>query len=308
MYRYLARRLLQAIPVLIGTTLLIYLMVYLLPGDPARALAGDRRSDPVVVDMLREKYHFNDPFLVQYWHYITGIVQGDFGTTVRGRDVGEIMAERFPWTINLALTAIVIEAAVGVVAGIMAALRRGKFFDNLVLIATLMMISIPTFVTGFILQLLVGVEWQVLPVSFNEADGFKAYILPGYVLASLSLAYVTRLMRTSLVETMRSDYVRTAVAKGLPQQRVVLRHGVRNALIPVITFLGADLGALMGGAIITERIFNIPGVGGQLAQSVYLRERPVVVGMVTALVLIYIVANLLVDMLYAVLDPRIRYE
>ncbi|WP_436775987.1 ABC transporter permease [Yinghuangia sp. YIM S09857] len=308
MYRYLARRLLQAIPVLIGATLLIYLMVYLLPGDPARSLAGDRQSDPTVVAMLREKYHLDDPFLVQYWNYITGIVQGDFGTTVRGRDVGDIMAERFPWTVNLALTAIVIESVVGIIAGIMAALRRGKFFDNLVLIATLMLISIPTFVTGFILQLLVGVEWGVLPVSFNEDDGFKAYILPGYVLASLSLAYVTRLMRTSLAETMRTDYVRTAVAKGLPQQRVVLRHGVRNALIPVITFLGADLGALMGGAIITERIFNIPGVGGQLAQSVYLRERPVVVGMVTALVLIYIVANLLVDMLYAVLDPRIRYE
>ncbi|UGQ09450.1 ABC transporter permease [Yinghuangia sp. ASG 101] len=308
MYRYLLRRLLQAIPVLIGTTLLIYTMVYFLPGDPARAMAGDRRQDPVVVEMIRDKYHFNDSFFSQYWHYLTGIFQGDFGTTVRGRAVGDIMAERFPWTINLALVALLIEAVVGIVAGIFAALNRGKFFDNLVLIVTLMMISIPTFVTGFILQLLVGVEWQILPVSFNERDGFKAYIMPGYVLASLSLAYVTRLMRTSLAETMRSDYVRTAVAKGLPHSRVVMRHGVRNALIPVVTFLGADLGALMGGAIITERIFNIPGVGGQLAQSVYLRERPVVIGMVTALVLIYIVGNLIVDMLYAVLDPRIRYD
>ena len=139
-------------------------------------------------------------------------------------------------------------------------------------------------------------------------DGFRSYILPGFVLAMLSIAYLTRLTRTSLMETLRADYVRTAIAKGMPRRRVLGRHALRNSLIPMVTYLGADLGTLMGGAVITETIFNLPGFGQQLFQSVYLRENPVVVGIVTVLVLVYIVANLIIDLLYAVLDPRIRYE
>jgi peptide/nickel transport system permease protein/oligopeptide transport system permease protein len=163
-------------------------------------------------------------------------------------------------------------------------------------------------VLGSVLQLELGVNLKLTPVAGIDKGWPQSYILPAIVLASVSMAYIARLVRTSMVESLRADYVRTAVAKGLPRRRVIGLHALRNSLIPVVTFLGYDLGALMGGAIITERVFNMPGIGQQLAQSVSLREGPVVVGLVTLLVLIYLVANLLVDLMYAVLDPRIRYE
>ncbi|WP_327680361.1 ABC transporter permease [Kitasatospora sp. NBC_00458] len=314
MGRYVVRRIIQAIPVILGATFLIYALVFLLPGDPITALAGEKRQDPAVVAVLRDRYNLDDPFFLQYWHYLVGLFQGDFGEDYRGNQVVDVMKTAFPYTINLALIAIVIEMVVGITAGVIAALRRGRFIDNVVLISTLMVISIPVFVIGFVLQLVLGVKLNTdlgidfFPVSFNEEAGLRSYLLPAYVLASTSLAYVARLTRTSLIEVMRADYVRTAVAKGLSPLRVVVRHGLRNALIPIVTFLGMDLGGLMGGAVITEGIFNIPGVGHQLFQSVYLRERTIVVGIVSALVMVYLFANLVVDLLYAVLDPRIRYE
>ncbi|MQS13842.1 ABC transporter permease [Streptomyces kaniharaensis] len=314
MGRYVIRRLIQAIPVLLGATLLIYALVHYLPGDPVQALAGEKRADPIVAEMIRQKYHLNDPFLLQYWNYISGVFQGNLGESLTGRSVSDMIGDAFPYTVNLAVVAFVIEAVVGIAAGVMAALRKGKFLDQLVLISTLLVISVPVFVTGFILQLVLGVQLKnsygidFFSVSFNEDDGLRAYLLPAFVLASLSLAYVARLTRTSLMETMRADYVRTAVAKGLKRRRVIGRHALRNALIPIVTFLGADLGGLMGGAVITEKIFNIHGIGGLLAQAVYQKQGTIIVGVVTLLVMIYLVTTLIVDMLYAVLDPRIRYE
>ncbi|MEU3170287.1 ABC transporter permease [Streptosporangium sp. NPDC006930] len=312
MGRYILRRLIQSIPVLLGATLLIYAIVFALPGDPIAALAGEKRIDPNIVAILREQYHLNDPFLVQYWYYITGLFGGDFGTTFAGVGVGEIMAGKFQVTINLAATALVMEAVIGVGLGLYAALRQGRAGDSMILASTLVLISIPTLVTGFVLQLLLGVKLKqagidLFPVA-GVTEGWRSYLLPGFVLAGTSIAYLTRLARNSLVEILRADYIRTAVAKGLPRRRIVGRHALRNALIPLVTYLGADLGVLMGGAVITETIFNLPGIGQQLFSSVYLREQPVVVGIVTVLVLIYILANLVVDLLYAVLDPRIRYE
>jgi len=308
MGRYAARRLIQAIPVLIGVTFIIFCLVFALPGDPIQALAGEKRADPNVAAMLRAQYHLNEPLYQQYWHYISGVFTGDLGQTYNGREISDIVSERFPVTLNLALTSFAIEAVIGIVAGIFSALKKGKFIDNVVLISTLVLISIPVFVLGSVLQLELGVNLKITPVAGIEKGWPQSYILPAIVLASTSMAYIARLTRTSMGESVRADYVRTAVAKGLPRRRVIGVHALRNSLIPVVTFLGMDLGALMGGAIITERVFNLPGLGGQIAQSVYLRERPVVVGLVTLLVLIYLVANLLVDLLYAVLDPRIRYE
>ncbi|WP_432157693.1 ABC transporter permease [Streptomyces sp. bgisy153] len=308
MGRYVIRRLIQAIPVIVGATFLIFCLVFALPGDPIQALAGDKRANPVIVDVLREHYHLNDPLWKQYLYYMGNLLTGDLGETYRGRPVTELLSERFPITLKLALTAFAFEVIIGVAAGIMTALRKGKFLNNLVMISTLVLISIPVFVLGSVLQLLLGVKMDLLPIAGTEDGWPTSYILPGFVLGGLSMAYITRLTRTSLIETMRSDYIRTAVAKGLPRRRVIGVHALRNSLIPVVTYLGIDLGALMGGAIITERVFNLPGLGGQIAQSVYLREQTVVVGLVTLLVVIYLLANLLVDLLYAVLDPRIRYE
>ncbi|ORT61179.1 ABC transporter permease [Streptomyces sp. CB03238] len=306
MGRYVIRRLLQAIPVLLGATILLYCLVFLLPGDPIQALAGEKKADPNIRAILREQYHLNDPLYQRYWYYISGVMTGDFGTDFTGREVSEIMSETFPVTLKLAGIAFLVEAVVGIVAGVFAALGRGKFLDNLVLLSTLLLVSIPVFVLGNVLQLVLGVQWALVPISYSAED-ITTLFLPGVVLASVSLAYIARLTRTSMIETMRSDYVRTATAKGLSRPRVIVRHGLRNALIPIVTYLGVDLGALMGGAIITERIFNIPGIGGTLYQAVYLRQGTTVVSIVTVLVLVYIAANLLVDLLYAVLDPRIRY-
>jgi oligopeptide transport system permease protein len=308
MGRYVLRRLLQIVPVFIGTTFLIFALVFALPGDPAQKLAGERRADPAVVTQLNREYNLNDPLLVQYAKYMGRLVQGDLGKTFTGREVTDILAERWPVTMRLALTAFAVELVIGILAGVLAGLRRGGFVDNLVLVSTLVVISIPIFVIGFTLQLLLGVRFPVFPVA-GISDGWpRSYLLPGIVLGSVSLAYVARLTRTSLVENVRADYVRTAVAKGLSRRRVIGVHALRNSLIPVVTFLGADLGSLMGGAVVTEGIFNIPGIGDQLFDSVNLGEAPTVVGLITALVLVYLLSNLVVDLLYAVLDPRIRYE
>jgi peptide/nickel transport system permease protein/oligopeptide transport system permease protein len=305
--RYVVRRLLQAVPVFIGTTFIIFALVYALPGDPIRALSGDKPVSPSVYRELTQRYNLDDPLLVQYGKYLAGLFHGDFGQSFRGREVSEIMAERFPVTIRLSLVAFAFEILVGIVAGVLAGLRKGSFVDNLVLVSTTLVVSIPVFVLGFTAQILLGVKLHWFPIA-GVSDGWFSYLLPGLVLGALSLAYVARLTRTSLVENLRADYVRTATAKGLPRSRVVGRHALRNSLIPVVTYLGIDLGALMGGAIVTEGIFNIPGVGQQVFLSIRAQEGPVVVGIVTALVIVFIVANLFVDLLYAVLDPRIRYE
>lgn len=313
MGRYVIRRLIQAIPVLLGTTFLIFAIVYALPGDPVQALAGEKRVDPVFAAEIRERFHLNDPLIVQYGYYLRDIVTGDFGTTFRGFPVSSIFEGKFQVTLNLALTALFFEAVIGIGLGLIAALRRGRWEDQAVLAFTLLLVSVPTLVSGFVLQLWLGVGLKnatgvaFFPVA-GIADGWRSYLLPGLVLAGVSIAYLTRLTRTSLMETLRADYIRTATAKGLGRGRILGRHALRNSLIPLVTFLGADLGQLMGGAVITETIFNLPGIGRQLFDSVYLREQPVVVGIITVLVLVYILANLIVDLLYAVLDPRIRYE
>jgi peptide/nickel transport system permease protein/oligopeptide transport system permease protein len=307
MGRYLIRRILLFIPVFIGTTFLIFTLVFLIPGDPIRALAGDRQMSQSTLDALNDRYHLNEPFLTQYGLYVGGIVQGDFGTDFRGREVTEIMAERIPVTFRLAIYAFIFEVILGILAGILAGIRKGGFMDNLLLVSTTAVISIPIFVLAFLAQLLLAVKFDLFPVA-GIRDGNWSYILPAIVLGSVSLAYIARLTRTSLVENLRADYVRTATAKGLRRTRVVGVHAMRNSLIPVITYLGVDLGALMGGAIITETVFNLPGLGRAVFDAVGRQEGTVVVGIVTFLVLIYMVSNLVVDMMYAVLDPRIRYE
>ncbi|HZI96995.1 MAG TPA: ABC transporter permease [Actinomycetales bacterium] len=307
MGRYVARRLLLTIPVIIGATFLIFALVYALPGDPIRALAGDRPFSPAVAAQLREEFNLNDPLWLQYLKYMGGLVQGDLGTDFQGREVMDIVLLRLPVTAKLAGMAVLIETVIGLIAGILAGIRRGSFFDNLVLVSTITVVSVPIFVLGFIAQYVVGLRLGILPVAgLNE--GLRSYILPGFILASTSLAYIARLTRTSLAENLRNDYVRTARAKGLRTRTVIGKHTLRNSLIPVVTFIGADVGALMGGAIVTETVFNIPGLGRATFEAILSQEGAVVVGIVSLLVFFYIFFNLVVDILYALLDPRIRYE
>jgi ABC-type dipeptide/oligopeptide/nickel transport system permease component len=305
--RFVARRLLLAIPVLLGASFIVFYLVYALPGDPIRALAGDRPLSPGVVAELRERYNLDDPFIAQYLKYLGGLLHGDLGVDFSGREVSETIAQRLPVTLKLAITALVIEAVVGLVAGVLAAIRRNGFLDNLVLVSTTLLVSIPVFVLGFTVQYFLGVKLGWFPIS-GVNDGWRSYVLPGMVLAALSLAYVARLTRTSLVENLRQDYVRTARAKGLPERSVVGRHALRNSLIPVVTFLGADFGALMSGAIVTEGVFNLPGLGGAVFSAVRSQEGALVVGITTFFIFVYIFFNLVVDVLYAALDPRIRLD
>ncbi|WP_406838750.1 ABC transporter permease [Streptomyces sp. AHU1] len=306
MGRYVIRRLLQMIPVFIGATLLIFVMVNVM-GDPIAGLCGERKCDPATAAQLRAEFGLDKPLWQQYLTYLGNIFTGDFGTAFNGQPVTELMSTAFPVTIRLTIVAIFFEIIIGITLGVITGLRRGKPVDTGVLLLTLVVISVPTFVTGLLAQLVLGVQWGWIQPSVSSDATFGELIVPGLVLASVSLAYVTRLTRTSIAENKRSDYVRTAVAKGLPRRRVTIRHLLRNSLIPVVTFIGTDIGALMGGAIVTERIFNIHGVGYQLYQGIVRQNTQTVVGFVTILVLIFMVANLLVDLLYAVLDPRIRY-
>ncbi|MFI0486967.1 ABC transporter permease [Actinomadura sp. 9N215] len=308
MWQYAVRRLLQAVPVFIGTTLLIYAMVFALPGDPIQALAGDKPVPENVLQTLRDRYNLNDPLLVQYAKYMWGLVQGDLGENYTGQSVSEMLSGRWTVTAQLAITAWVFELLMGIVLGVWAGLRRGKLADTLVLGGTTLVIAVPVFVIGYVAQLLFGLHWQIFPTAGTDDGWPTSYLLPGIVLGSLGLSYVARLTRTSLAENLRADYVRTAHAKGLSRARVVGRHALRNSLIPVVTYLGVDFGNLMGGAIVTEGIFNLPGIGQQVFQSIQLKEGPVVVGAVTVLVLIFLLVNVVVDLLYGVLDPRIRYE
>ncbi len=308
MLRYIGRRLLQTIPVFFGATFLIFAMVYLMPGDPVAALGGDRGLSEAAAAQIRAQYNLDKPFWMQYLLYLKGVFTLDFGTAFNGQKVTSIMATAFPTTAKLAIYALAIETFLGIALGVVAGMRRGKWFDSTILVVSLLLISVPTFVLGFVLQYVLGVQLAILPTTASASVDLRSLTMPAMVLGGVSLAYVIRLTRQSVSENVSADYVRTARAKGLSGGVVMTRHILRNSLIPVATFIGGDLGALMGGAIITEGIFNIHGVGGTLWSAIIKGEPQTVVSVTTVLVLVYIIANLLVDLLYAVLDPRIRYE
>ncbi|MGH4034651.1 ABC transporter permease [Actinomycetota bacterium Odt1-20B] len=308
MGRYVARRLLQMIPVFIGTTLLIFLMVNVLPGDPVAALWGDKPPDPTQVAQIKHDRGLDLPLWQQYLHYMGGLFQGDFGNTIAGnRPVLDEITQAFPVSLRLAAMAWTFELVVGISLGVLAGVRRGRVIDNTVTLFTLIVISVPIFVIGLLCQLYLGNEWNVITPTVQDSENMGQLLVPAVVLGMVGLAYVARLTRTSIAENRSADYMRTAVAKGLPRRRIITRHLLRNSLIPVVTYLGTDIGTLMGGAVITEGIFNVTGVGNLLFTALQRREGAVIVGIVTVLVLVYLLASLIVDLLYAVLDPRIRY-
>ncbi|AXG80069.1 ABC transporter permease [Streptomyces paludis] len=308
MGRYVARRLLQMIPVFIGSTLLVFSMMYALPGDPVRALAGEQAVDPAQIAAMKKDLGLDLPLWHQYWNYLTGLLQGDFGTQIAsGQPVADIIADAFPITARLTIFAFAFTVVVGISMGVFAGLKADSLRDRALLILTLLLISVPSFVLAFLGRYLFAFELGWVAPNVSGDPSWDELILPAVVLGSLSLAYVARLTRTSVAENLRSDYMRTAVAKGLPRRRIIGVHLLRNSMIPVVTFLGTDLGALMGGAVVTEGIFNVKGVGWSVFGALKQREGATVVGIVTLIVVVYLVASLLVDLLYAVLDPRIRY-
>jgi oligopeptide transport system permease protein len=276
--------------------------------DPLQALAGERPITESQRQALTERYQLDDPFLTQYWYYMKGLLTGDFGTSLTGRKISEMLETAWPITLKLAVMAVVIAAVIAITAGVYSAIRRGGAFDNVTLVATLVLLSMPIVVIAPLAQLLFGIQLGWFPPTASAKATFYQLLLPAFVLASSVLATQLRVTRTSVAENLRADYVRTARAKGLSSRRVTGVHVLRNSLIPVITLIGVDLGNLMSGAIVTEGVFNIPGVGFNLARGIRTEDGPLVVGFVSALVIVFLVVNLIVDLLYAALDPRIRYE
>ncbi len=308
MFRYIVRRLLQMVLTFFGATFLVYALMFANQNDPLQALAGERPITESQRIALTERYHLDEGFFMQYWYYMKGLMTGDFGTSLTGRKILDMMMDAWPVTARLALIAIVIAAVFSVTAGVYAAIRRGGIFDNVTLVLTLVLLAMPIVVIAPLFQLIFGIQLGWFPPTATRDATFWQLLLPAIVLACIVIAPEMRVTRTSVVENLRADYVRTARAKGLTRVRVIWVHVLRNSLIPVVTLIGVDLGTLLAGAIVTEHVFNIPGVGFNLARAINTEDGPLVVGFVSILVILFLFINLLVDLLYAALDPRIRYE
>ncbi|GAA1601604.1 ABC transporter permease [Actinoplanes couchii] len=308
MFRYIVRRLLQMILTFFGATFVVFALMFANQDDPIQALAGEKPVSDNVRAVLTERYHLDESFPVQYWYYMKGLLTGDLGRSMAGRDIGEMLSGAWPVTLKLSALAIVVAALIAITAGVWSAIRRGGFFDNSTLLMTLLLLAVPIVVLAPVAQLVFAMELRWFPATTTARAGLYDLLLPAVVLACSVMATQLRVTRTSVVENLRADYVRTARAKGLTPRRVTWVHVLRNSLIPVITLIGVDLGMLMSGAIIVEEVFNIPGVGFNLARGIRAEDGPLVVGFVSVLVVVFLVVNLVVDLLYAALDPRIRYE
>ena len=305
MLSYLARRLLAALVTLVGVSMIVFLLMHLLPGDPARLIAGLNAPEEEVI-RLRSQLGLDQPLLVQYGRFLEHLLRGDLGTSIRSSaPVLQEITGRMPWTILLAFISTAIAAAVGIPAGVIAARWHNKLPDYLVSLVTLFGISMPVYWLGLMLIILFAVQLHWLPAGGNE--GPASIILPALTLAAFSVALIARMTRSSMLEVLGQDYLRTARAKGLNEKLVVVRHALKNAFIPVVTVIGLQLGILLSGSVLTETIFGWPGIGQLLVDSIFARDYPVVQGVVLMFAVIFTLLNILVDLTYAYLDPRIRY-
>jgi len=308
MKTYLLRRLVNVVPVMLGVSLAAFVTLYLLPGDPARLLGG-QVSDPVAARAIRQRYHLDDPLPVRYVAFLGRLARGDLGESLRSRrPVLHLLAERFVVTLQLALGALLFALAVGVPAGVLAATRPRSLLDAGCMLLALVGLSMPVFLLGLILMMLLTGEGSFFYPSGYEPLSLRHLTLPCLTLGTVPAAVLARMTRSSMLETLRRDHVRTARAKGVAEWRVVLRHGLRNAFIPVLTVIGTSTGSLLSGAVLTETIFSIPGLGRQIVDAIDGRDYPVVIGGVLWLAATFVLVNLITDLLYGILDPRIRYE
>jgi oligopeptide transport system permease protein len=309
MGRYIARRLGQLVLVVLGATLILFVCLFVLPGDPVGSIAGSEKAqDPVITKELHERYGLDKPLIVQYGTYVSKLAHGDLGEDyTQRREVTEILKPKLVNTAKLALAAIILDVVIGVGVGIIAALRRYSPIDVLTTVLTTLAIGIPTFVIGMLLQSIFVVRLGWFPLLATDAT-FKTIILPAFTLAIIDAALVARLMRGSMLEILHADYVKTAIAKGVPRRQVLFKHVLRNSIIPVVTYIGLSFGTLLGGAILTESIFNWDGIGLALITAITQQDNPIIVGVVTISVAVFVVLNLVVDLLYAALDPRIRLD
>ena len=305
MIRYLGQRILVTLPTLWLVTVVVFSMVRLLPGDPAETIAGLHATREAVAG-LREELGLDQPLLVQYGQFLTGLMRFDLGRSTMSRaPVLDELLPRLPVSLMLAVASMGVAVTVGVVLGVLAALRRRTWVDYLAMSASVAGLSTPTFVLGLLLILVLSVQWRLLPAT--GAASWWHFILPALTLGLPAAAVVARMARSSLLDVLRQDFVRTAWAKGLPGRAVVYRHALKNALIPVITISGLQFGQLMGGAVVVESVFGLPGLGKLLVDRVLGRDYPVIQGVVLVAACGFVLTNLVVDLVYSLVDPRIRH-
>uniref|UniRef100_A0A7C3SQB3 ABC transporter permease n=1 Tax=Dictyoglomus turgidum TaxID=513050 RepID=A0A7C3SQB3_9BACT len=309
MLRYIIRRLLQAIPVFIGVTLITFILFFIAPGDPARLIAG-QRADTETLARIRSTWGLDKPLPIQYLLFLGRIVRLDFGRSFKTNiPVIESIGERLQATAILALFAFLIAILIGVTAGIISAVKQYSIFDYSAMVIALLGVSAPVYWVGIILLLIFGFNLGWLPLGGYVTEyGLKAVILPAITLGTRPAAYFARLTRSSMLEVIRQEYILTARAKGVSERKIIFKHALRNALIPVVTYAGMVVGDLLTGAVLTETIFAWPGIGRLVVQAIFDRDLPVLQGGVIVIAFIYILANLVVDLSYALIDPRIRYD
>lgn len=308
MLRYALKRILLLLPVLLGVTLLCFLIFHLTPGDPARVLLGSdgQGASPEALAALRQQLGLDRPWYIQYGDFLRKAVQGDLGTSFRGeRPVLPEVLGRFPLTLQLSLISLALAALIGVPAGILAAVKRNTWADYSLMLLALLGVSLPSFWFGIMMMQLFALKWRLLPPS--GVGTWQQMVMPSVTVALASIAFITRMTRSALLDQLREDYVRTARSKGADNARVVLRHALRNAFIPVLTTLGLQFGNLLGGAVIVESIFSLPGLGRLTVDAITGRDLPMIQGAILVVAIAFSLVNLLVDLGYAALDPRIRY-
>jgi len=299
------------IPVLLGVTFVVFMILSLAPGDPAVSILGDKASE-ADLEAMREQLGLNDPILVQYAHYLGNILKGDFGTSYKNQlPVMELVLERFPNTLYIAMGAIIFSLIFGIPIGIISAKKQYSFIDNISMVGALIGVSMPVFWMGLLLVIVFSLNLKLLPSS-GMGEGFlpllKSLILPVVALGSYSLAMIARMTRSSMLEVIRQDYISTARSKGINEGQVTYRHMLKNALIPIITSVGLQFGTLMGGSIMTETVFSWPGIGRLMVESIKSRDIPIVMGSVVFLSVVFSLVNLIVDILYAYVDPQIKSQ
>ncbi len=305
MAKYILKRILYFIPVLFGIVLLVYFIMYLAPGDPARMILGDKVPQ-AEVDALREEMGLNEPFIVQFLTYLKNILHGDFGTSYQlGIPVTDIILQiRFPITLIMATTSMLLAVLFSIPIGTLSAVRQYTLMDSFVVVMALFLTSIPVFWLGLMLILLFSLKLGWLPSS--GIDSWQSYILPAITLALVNSAPIIRMTRSTMLEVLRQDFVRTARAKGASESRIVFKHALKNAIIPVLTVIGINFGIVLGGSAIAETVFGIPGLGLQLVTSIRQKDIPVVMGAVLFIAFTFSIVNLIIDILYMIVDPRIR--
>lgn len=306
MRRYIFKRLLALIPVLVGVTLLVFLILSLAPGDPAKTILGETAT-PEAIAQLREEMGLNDPVLVQYGRYMGNLLRGDFGISYKTKvGVVEEISARFPTTMKVAFSAIVIAIVLAIPLGIIAAVKQNSLIDGASMFTALLGVSIPIFWFSMLLIQFFSVKLKWFPVQ--GTGSWKHFVLPGLALGFQSMASIARITRSSMLEVIRQDYITTARAKGIPQGKVIRHHALPNALIPTITVTGLQIGSLLAGAVMTESVFGLPGIGRYMVQSIEGRDTPAILGCIIIFTVVFTVVNLIVDLLYGLVDPRIRAQ